>query len=58
MLKEQNQTTKDFLAEQLEALQGVDSSKAISDLKANETALEANLMLISRLNDISLMKYI
>ncbi|MCP4354273.1 MAG: hypothetical protein GY793_01325 [Proteobacteria bacterium] len=58
MLQEQNQNTQDFLSEQLQSLQGVDSSKAISDLKANEAALEANLMLLSRLSSISLMKYL
>lgn len=58
ILQEQNQNTEDFLAEQLQALQGVDSSKAISDLKANEAVLEANLMLISRMNKISLIDYL
>lgn len=58
ILQEQNQNTEDFLAEQLQELQGVDSSQAISDLKANEAVLEANLMLISRMNKVSLIDFL
>jgi flagellar hook-associated protein 3 FlgL len=58
ILQQQNQNTEDFLAEQLQELQGVDSSEAISNLKQNEAILEANLMLISRMNKISLMDYL
>ena len=58
ILQQQNQNTEDFLAEQLQELQGVDSSEAISNLKQNEAILEANLMLISRMNSISLMDYL
>lgn len=58
ILQEQNENTGDFLAEQLQALQGVDSAKAIADLKANEAVLEANLMLISRMNQVSLMDFL
>lgn len=58
LLQEQNANTEDFLSEQLQELQGVDSSKAISDLSTNEATLEANMTLLSRLNDISLVDYL
>lgn len=57
-LQEQNQNTTDFLTEQLQQLQGMDSTEAIANLTQNEAVLEANLLLISRLGDISLMNYL
>ncbi|HAG53288.1 MAG TPA: hypothetical protein DCL21_05835 [Alphaproteobacteria bacterium] len=58
ILQEQIQNTEDFLTEQLQELQGVDSTEAISNLKSNEAVLEANLSLIGRINKISLLDYI
>lgn len=58
ILQEQHQNTEDFLAEQLQSLQGVDSAKAISDLKSNEAVLEANLSLIARQNQTSLLDFL
>lgn len=58
ILQAQHQNTKDFLSEQLQQLQGVDSTKAISDLKQNEATLEANLSLIARMNNISLLNFL
>lgn len=58
ILQKQHQNTGDFLAEQLQSLQGVDASQAISELSTNEAVLEANLMLISRINSISLLNYL
>lgn len=58
ILQEQNETTKDFLATQLQELQGVDSSKAINELKANEAALDANFMLLARMGKVSLIDYL
>lgn len=58
ILQEQHSNTTDFLAEQLQELQGVDSAKAISDLKSNEAVLEANLSLIARQNQTSLMDFL
>jgi flagellin-like hook-associated protein FlgL len=58
ILQEQHKNTEDFLTEQLQELQGVDSAKAISDLKQNEAVLEANLSLLSRINQTSLLDFL
>jgi flagellar hook-associated protein 3 FlgL len=58
ILQEQHQNTKEFLATQLQQLQGVDSAEAISNLKTNEAVLEANLSLMSRINQVSLLDFL
>lgn len=58
ILQEQHENTGDFLAEQLQALQGVDSAEAISNLKSNEAILEANLSLMARQYQVSLLDFL